>query len=465
MRHADYIPPAPSPRIVKPNARPSLKGYATYFQIMSNNPLEIWTEQHFNEPVILTKVLGYHYALVHDPEAIHRYLVTNADNYRLPAIRRLLFERVIGNGLLVSEGERWKKTRKALMPIFTPRHIFGFAEKMHAVAMRRADELQARHGEKICMSQEMIDLTLAILVEVLFSKDTDLNLEQFSTDMDRALKISGTPHAFDLMHMPQWFPRLGRGETNRLIKGMRSHLADVASTRRKKISQSNSPSSDFLTLLLEAGKDTGEGLDDEGVVDNLITFIAAGHETTARSLIWVFYLLSQSDEWRVRVEREIDAAPLADTPPEKWPSLLPELVAVIKETMRLYPAGSMFSRSAIEADTLSGHAVQAGTIAVTSAWVLHRHRKLWPSPDVFDPERFMGERAESIPKYAYLPFGAGPRVCIGASFAMQEMVIILAVFLSRLGFEFAGKEDPVPVMRITIQPESSVEMTVSARGP
>lgn len=458
---AFFIPPAPTPRYIPPDAKPSLQGYLRYFRIMARNPLEIFTTRNFEEFIQPSQVFGKRYALVHDPDAVRHYLVRNADNYGLTKLRKALFEPLIGDGLLIAEGDLWARTRKALTPVFNHRNVRGFAPVMKAVIDDEADRIAARTGEPVPMAREMLTLALNVLTSCLFSGDTAIDTERFSRNLDRLLHLAGMPHPLDLADAPAWAPRLGRGEANRVVRDLREQVSAVLVARRQ--SDTDMGSGDFLSLLMKAGVKEGAPLTDKEIIDNLITFLAAGHETTARTLTWTFYLLAKSPDTMARAQVEIDAAPLDETPPEDWASLLPFTTAVIKESMRLYPAAAIFSRLALGPDRLGDVEIEAGTEVVTSPWVLHRHNKLWERPSMFDPDRFLGARGEAIPRYAYMPFGAGPRICIGASFSMQEMVIVLASFLKRMSFTHAGLTEPQPIMRITIQPSTDVNLRVDQR--
>lgn len=461
MLETAFTPPAPKPRYIPPRARPSLQGYVRYLQIMAKNPLEIFTEANFDEFVQTSRVFGQHYALVHDPEAVRRFLVSNADNYGLTRMRRVLFEPLIGDGLLIAEGALWKRTRKALTPVFNHRNVRGFAPLMREVAAGEAAALARRDGDTVSMSREMLTLALNVLTACLFSGDDALDAERFSQNLDRLLHIAGMPHPLDLMAAPQWLPRLGRGEAVRIVAEIRGQVKTLLAARRARPKEPGTE--DFLSLLMSAGAAEGAPLSDKEIIDNLITFLAAGHETTARTLTWTFYLLSKSPQAYARAIAEVDGAALDGENPADWSASLPFVTAVIKESMRLYPAAAIFSRLAVGPDRLGGVDIAPGTEIITSPWVLHRHNKLWERPWVFDPDRFMGAAADDIPRHAYMPFGAGPRICIGASFSMQEMVIILAVFIQRLQFEHVGKEEPQPIMRITVQPSTEVEMRIEAR--
>ncbi|MEM8771446.1 MAG: cytochrome P450 [Pseudomonadota bacterium] len=458
---AEYAPPAPTPRYIPPDAKPTLRGYLRYFQIMARNPLEIFTKRNFDDFIQTSQVFGQKYALVHDPEAIRRFLVSNAENYRLTRLRRLLFEPLIGNGLLIAEGESWRRTRRALTPVFNHRRVRGFAPIMKSVVEEEAEGLGAQNGEAVSAADKMLGLALNVLTACLFSGDTAIDTVRFSRNLDRLLELAGMPHPLDLAGAPDWAPRLGRGEARRVVAELRNQVDDVVAARRARSSEADEQ--DFLSLLMNAGSEEGAPLTDKEIVDNLITFLAAGHETTARSLTWTLYLLSQSKNAYALAVEEVDAADLDAIDPADWMQALPWTTAVLKESMRLYPAAAIFSRQAIGPDRLGDVDIPAGMEIVTSPWVLHRHNRLWENPNIFDPSRFLGERGEAIARYAYMPFGAGPRICIGASFSMQEMVIALGVFLKRLLFEDAGECAPDPVMRITIHPSTDVNMRFRMR--
>ena len=210
-----------------------------------------------------------------------------------------------------------------------------------------------------------------------------------------------------------------------------------------------------------AGQDRHRAEDQPGrrtVFD--LRLLGGAPQTTARSLIWMFYLLSRDDESRARVQNEIRAIDLDALPVEQWEAAMPFASAVIKETLRLYPTASNIMRVALSDGVIAGHQIKPGTDVVVSPWVLHRHRALWRDPDVFDPNRFLPPDGDTIDRFAYLPFGAGPRVCIGAKFAIQEMLIVLVEFLSRFEFDYDNAAEPKPVLRFTIKPMEEIYMRI-----
>jgi cytochrome P450 len=346
--------------------------------------------------------------------------------------------------------------------VFNHRTVRGFAPLMRDVIKEKSAGLAARDGRLVPVAPEMLTLALDVLTACLFSGDSAIDTQRFSRDLDRLLHIAGMPHPLDLMGAPAWAPRFGRGEAERIVSQIRGQVGALLDARRRR-QENDDASSDFVGLLMRAGAEEGEPLSDKEIVDNLITFLAAGHETTARTLTWTFYLLAKSPAATKRARAEIDAAGLDEIDPADWGAALPFVAAVIKESMRLYPAAAMLSRLALNDDTLAGVPVKAGTEIVTAPWVLHRHNKLWDRPNEFDPDRFLGERGDAIPRYAYMPFGAGPRICIGASFSMQEMIIAVAEILRAVDFAHAGAGEPQPIMRITVQPSTDVKMRVSLR--
>lgn len=453
-----FHPPKPPYAHYSQSGVLKLSDYWTYFRAMSRNPLEIWGEHHFEFAIAPFTFLGRASLLINDPQAIHHCFVTNAANYRMNPVRQAVLKPFLRDGLLTAEGEVWKTARHAVAPVFTPRKVNGFAPQIRDVCEQASEAFLAVEGRTISLSDAMIDLTLDVLIETQFSGDEALDKTRFTAAICRLIEITGIPHVFDLLHLPGWIPRIGHGAAGRVIADLRRQVGAVAAARRAQpdaASAGRTP--DFLDLLL------GAGLDETAIVDNLLTFLAAGHETTARSLSWTLYLLSQAPDVLERLEAEIDAAPLDETDPAQWMDALPWTMAVIKESLRLYPPAPILARTSIAADTVVDLPVAANTDVLVSTWLLHRQRDFWPQPDAFMPERFFGDAADAIPRHAWLPFGLGPRVCIGARFAMMEMVIVLASLLRKLRFEFTGDRHPVPVMRITLQPDIELPMRVVRR--
>jgi cytochrome P450 len=248
------------------------------------------------------------------------------------------------------------------------------------------------------------------------------------------------------------------------LRFFRDSVDAIIATRRKGLADpAYKAPHDLLTLLLEArDPETGIGLDEEELRANIITFIGAGHETTANALTWSLYLLSQAPDWRARLEAEADRE-IGTGGDDTLADRLVETRAVLEEAMRLYPPAATLTREAIEPDILVGRRIKRGMRVVVSPYLVHRHRLLWRDPDLFMPERFLAEAREKIDRFAYIPFGAGPRVCVGASFALQEAQIVLAHLIQAFRFEHVETHEIRPVQRVTLRPKDGMPMRIFAR--
>jgi cytochrome P450 len=424
----------------------------------SRNPLELWGQRAYELPYVRGDWLGSPTFIVSDPRAIRYFMVENAKNYAMQPLRQRVLRPLLRDGLLTAEGELWRRSRRALAPIFTPRNIEGFAPAMRERTERFAATLGDTPGVRD-ISAEMTLLTYDILQATLFSGDIAGEPREFSTAVSQFLRRTGRVDPFDILDLPAFLPRLTRVLGRRSEGYFRRLITDTAERRAARLAADPADAPhDLLTLLLQA-----DGLSRAEIEDNIITFIGAGHETTARALAWTLYLLSQAPDEREKVEAELDR--LLDTLPDPrdWPEALVHTRAAFEEAMRLYPPAPSLNRMAIAADRFEDIAIPAGASLIILPWIVHRHRALWDDPDHFIPSRFWPENREAIDRFQYLPFGLGPRVCIGQSFAMQEGVIALAALLRHLRFDFAGARPPMPMQRITVQPDTTLDMRISCR--
>jgi cytochrome P450 len=457
---APFTPPAPVPR-----KRDNIPSLFEIVRTVFRNPLEVWGEPSYEDMWITTRFLNERTIIVNDPGLIRHVLVDNVRNYRMGTIRQLILRPILRDGLLTAEDEVWKRSRKAVAPVFTPRHAAGFADAMLACTEQRAAcyEADADCGATRDIAVDMTDLTFDILSQTLFSGEVAKTSDDFAGDVERLLHTMGRVDPLDLLKAPSWLPRPTRIGGGKVMAQFRGVVDDVMNQRRARMVAGEKVPDDFLTLLLK--REGPDGLTTDEIKDNIITFIGAGHETTARALAWTLYCLARSPVERDHVEAEIDAFMAGEVPaPQDWLDRLPKTRAAFEETMRLYPPAPSINRMAIEADTWSGVEIPKGITVLMMPWTLHRHRKLWDQPDAFWPQRFWPENRDKIDKYQYLPFGAGPRICIGATFALQEAIIILAVLLHRYRFDMApGAPEPYPVQKLTTQPQGGVQMNVTRR--
>ncbi|MDR3472757.1 MAG: cytochrome P450 [Devosia sp.] len=446
-----FLAPAPTPHAKPLNA-------VQFVLTASRNPLEIWGQRAYSEPFVRAEWLGNPTIIVSDPAAIRYLMVENARNYAMQPLRQRILRPILRDGLLTAEGELWRRTRRSIAPVFTPRNIEGFAETMRHRAAAFADRLGYEAGVRD-VAVEMTLLTYDILQATLFTGDIAGDPPEFASAVARFLRTMGHADPFDILDLPAFLPRLTRLLGRRSEHYFRTLIADTIDQRQRTMASGEGAPRDLLTLLLEA-----EGLSRPEIEDNIITFIGAGHETTARALGWTLYLLSQAPHERDKVEAELDGLLDQLHDPVQWSERLIHTRAALEEAMRLYPPAPSLNRTAVEADRFGEIDIPKGASVLILPWIVHRHRRLWQNPGHFQPARFLPENRAAIDRYQYLPFGVGPRVCIGQSFAMQEGVIALAMLMRRLRFDYVGGRPPMPVQKITVQPDIGLRMRISRRG-
>jgi len=453
------------PPSLTPLAQPL--GAIALLRTLRDNPLEAWTQAFFEQPIVTMRLPFGAVATVSDPAAIRRVLLDNAANYRKDTLQRRIVSAGLAHGLLMAEADQWRFQRRTLAPLFARKAVMGFAPFM----LRAAEEMTARWAaadadEAIDVAAEVTRLTLEVLRQTIFSDGLGRDTGDFQDAMRSYFDTIGQIDPFDLLNLPDMIPRFTRWKVRPALRFFESAVDDIIARRRQRLAQEPaSVQRDILTLLLEAqDSETGRTLSEPEVKSNIITFIAAGHETTANALAWSLFLLSQSDEWSERVaaeaQRELDAKGARDGVVDR----LVETRAVIEEAIRLYPPLAAISREAIAADELAGETIAAGTTIVIAPYVLHRQERLWKDPDLFDPTRFLPPAREAIDRYAYLPFGAGPRICIGATFALQEATLVLATVMRRFRLQVAPGHAVWPVQRVTLRPRGGLPMRITARG-
>jgi len=451
-----FIPPFPR----RPN-RP--RGALSIILALRRNPIEIWCEADFERPVSLGRsILGLRGA-AHDPVAVRRIFLDNAANYRKDELQLRVLRPGLGSGLLTSEGEDWRMQRRSLAPLFSPRQVADFAPAVQRVAQATIERLNPRReGAVTEVGALMSRMTLEVLEQTLFSQGLGREPSAFQRSVTSYFDTIGRLDPLDLVGAPSFLPRFGRRRGRPALMFFAQAVDDIIVNRRALIDSGAEAPLDLLTLLLSArDPESGRGMSDEDMRANILTFILAGHETTANALTWTVYLLSQSLEWRERAESEADRSFYPQRPAAT--EGCDTLRAVFEEAMRLYPPAAMLSRQAIADDELAGVHIPAGAVISVSPYVLHRRRGLWDNPDAFDPARFLGERRERIDRFAYIPFGAGPRVCIGMAFAMQEGIVLLANLLRAFRFELVQGQSVMPQQRVTLRPNGGLKMHVKRR--
>jgi cytochrome P450 len=448
-------------RPVVPRPRREQPGLLAFLKAVRANPITTWLDEHFVETVVAREGAMGRVTVVSDPALIRYLFVENAANYRKDDLQRRVLAPGLGNGLLTAEGEEWKLQRRTLAPIFSARHVLGFAAPMNEAGARIGRRLARRDATTVDVPLEMTRVTLDVLERTIFTEGLSSDPDALGRAITRFLESVGPVDPMDVFGVPAFVPRIGRLRARPAIRFFEEVVNALIARRRTQLDAGTAPS-DLLTLLLQAqDPETGKGLSDLEVKANIVTFIAAGHETTANALTWALYCLSQDQDARARVEREVDAVQGDGFDADA----LPFTKAVMEETMRLFPPVPFLSRQALAEDRIGRIKIPKGSLIMVAPYVLHRHRTLWDDPEAFMPERFLPENRAAVQRFSYLPFGAGPRVCIGQSFSLQEAVIVLAHIARAARFSLAPDHAPVtPLQRVTLRPEHGLRMQVERRG-
>lgn len=406
--------------------------------------------------LVSIKFLDYQTFQVNHPDLIQEVLVKQAKSFRKSPLYRMTVADYLGTGLLVSEGDFWKRQRKMMQPAFHTQRINAYAETMSAYTQRMLDSWQP--GETLDIADEMMKLTLYVVGKTLFDVDMSERSQAIAEALEYMLDDIITV-ATSIVHLPKWLPTPRRRRRKKTIQQLTDTILDIIKERRTNFEDRG----DLLSMLLAARDDDGNAMTDKQIRDEALTIVLAGHETTANALTWTLYLLSQHPQIEAALLNEIQTV-AGDTPPGL--DHLPDLrytEMVIKEGMRLFPPVWSFARQATEDVPLDDYRVLTGEIVFIAPYALHRDPRWFPEPERFDPQRFNDTSAEQIPRYAYVPFAAGPRVCIGNNFAMMEAKIILASIVQRYHLTLKAGYTPVPEPLVTLRPKEGMPMRPDSR--
>jgi cytochrome P450 len=426
----------------------------------ARDPLN-FMERLFREYGDLVRIsfFGYPIYLVAHPDGVKHVLQENHRNY-LKSFDYKILARLLGQGLVTSEGSLWLRQRRLMQPMFHRQKIAAFGDMMTDCTLRMLETWRARaeRREAIEVSNEMMRLTLEIVGRALFTMD----LTGQADTIGRWLTIANERFGqFDMGMLVSWLPTPGNLRFRRAVSELRRITLDVIARRRAE----NRDYGDLLSMLLAArDQDTGEAMSDDQLRDEVLTLILAGHETTATALSWTWYLLAQHPEVEEKLHAELDRV-LNGRPPTM--ADLPDLNytgMVIDEAMRLYPPVWAIGRAAIADDEIMGYPIPAGSNIMVSQWFTHRHPDFWESPERFEPERFSAERAEGRPRYAYFPFGGGPRQCIGNIFALTEAALVLATVAQRYRLRLVPNHRVELQPIVTLRPRYGIKATAEPRG-
>lgn len=403
----------------------------------------------------------YGYIFFH-PDHNKHILQDNNKNYtKIPHPSLVTLQPVIGNGLLTSDGEFWRQQRRLAQPAFHKRRLASFAETMTACTERMLARWQPLidSGEPFDLAHEMMELTLEIVGHTLFSIDITQEAETvgeaFTEVSEYISMLTRRPFSDILVNLP-FTPQ------HRTVKQFTQRLDEVVNQiiEQRRQTPADQMPDDLLTMLMEAEDiDTGQRMDDRQLRDEVMTIMLAGHETTALALTWAFYLLAEHPEVYNRLQEEVDRVLNGRLPTF---ADLPELTyttMVIEETLRLYPPAYAIARFGQGPDQVSGYDLPKNAVVTLSPFLTHRHPDFWEEPERFDPERFTPERKAERHRFAYIPFGAGPRLCIGNNFAMTEAILLLATISQQTGLTLTHRHPVEMDPLITLRPKYGLEVT------
>ncbi|MCB2130735.1 MAG: cytochrome P450 [Rhodobacteraceae bacterium] len=421
------------------------------FRAGRRNLLELIPEIATRQPMVSGRTVK-RWHMVMDPGANRRILKDRVEDYPKSDVTKMILAPAIGDSLFIAEGSHWHWQRRAAAPAFSPRNVQALAPVMTAAAERAAARFSRASGGIINVFDDMVSATFEVISDVTFSGGEAFDRDGVHKAIEAYIASTARLSLLDIIGAPPWVPRPARLFSAPAMRAMKS-MADAAINQRRDRPSTGIP--DLLDLLLD-GEDpeTRRRMNTAELRDNLLTFIVAGHETTALTLAWALYLCAFDPAVQARARTEAQAvlgrraATVADLP------ALGYVRQVVDEALRLYPPAAFLSRTAIAHDELCGREVRPGDTVMLPIYALHRNHLLWRDPDRFDPDRFADSK--SIDRFAYLPFGGGPRICIGASFALQEAVIILATLLARFRFAPVEGKTPQPVLILTLRPEGGV---------
>ena len=379
-----------------------------------------------------------------------------------------LLSPLLGKGILTSEGAEWKWQRQASAPMFRHQDLMGFVPAfVRATEALVAKWRAAPAGSVQAIDRDMTRATFDVISATLLPS-ADARSSRWSRNRWALFqRAGGWGQLYAMAGAPRWLPRPGMVSGARAIahaaRRGRARCCASAATMRSERRRRRAPDDLMHRLMRARTRRSGQSMNDEQLIDNLLTFYLAGHETTARALAWTLYLVARSPQWAAMLEEEIErvtgGAPVESAHIER----LVLVQQVLKESMRLYPPVPMLSRQCVAATRLDGIDIAPGATVVMPIYAMHRHAKRWEDPDAFDPARFAPEREAKIPRYQYLPFGAGPRICIGMAFAMIEATAMLATLLQKARFAPVAGHEPLPLARVTLQPGGGLPLKVHLR--
>lgn len=451
---AEATRPEP-PRIAPPRKALSILKVA---RAASRNLIEIIPQNAYQQPIVSGRNVARWHMLM-DPDAIERVLKDRVEDYPKSDVTVRLLGPALGESLFIAEGAHWRWQRRTAAPVFQHRNLMSLAPMMTEAADRSARRLAAHLGGEADISDEMVRVTLDVIADVATSGDEGIDRQAVSASVTDYIETIGRISLMDVLNLPGWIPRPAQLLHGDGVPAMREMLDGLIA---KRAAAPHRP--DLMGFMLEAkDPETGRAMTPAELRDNMLAFLTAGHETTALALAWSLYLAALYPDVQARLADEARA--LCGNGPAEGTHLdgLRFTRQVIEEAMRLYPPAGMLSRKALAEDELCGRRIRPGDTVMVPIYALHRHRLWWENADSFDPENFAPKKTGRRHRYLYLPFGGGPRICIGMHFALIEAQIVLATLMARYRFSTIDASTPYPELLITLRPGGGVKLRIEPR--
>lgn len=446
-----------APTVAAPEASP---GSFRLARLLSTDVLASFPAAAYEQDSLTQDLFGKQRILLAKPSAIRHVMLDNYTNYCRPPASQRTLRPLLGDGVLISEGESWRHQRRTLAPLFAPRVIPMLGEMVLTSALAWVDQLAERAGQPLDMLHEVGQLALEIAGRTMFSIDTGEDGRVLRGHLERFTFGLAQPRTLDFL-LPLWLPSPYDVARKRFHTKMVRVVARIMD--RRLAQPPGLHARDLMELMAQArDPETGAGFSRTQLLDEVTTMLVGGHETTAHGLFWTLYLLASAPGEQEQLAAEADAVEMA---PGRVEQALKELVftrAVASESLRLYPPGAVINRWALNDDCADGIVIPRGAFVVISPWLMHHHTRFWDEPYTFDPSRFLPDSAPPE-RFTYIPFGAGPRGCMGGGLAMAELALVTAALLRRFHVALSDHHEPKPISVIVTRPDRPIGFRLTPR--
>lgn len=423
------------------------------------NPLRTLPASVYREPIVVPPHMHGRVAWITEPSLIERVLLDEHEQFPKSPIEQRIFARILGESILTAEGQSWRWQRRIVAPLFRHGDLLALVPRMSEAADRMCRHWQQQGAGKRDIDRDMTDLTFDVLQSTIFNGATAGEAHILKHEIGRYLGWTSWDIAYEILgfSMTTWHPR------KRAMQRSADALLDTINQVIARERAAGWPGGGLMARLGQArDPDNGAPMSDGLIAQNLLTFAAAGHETTARALSWTLYLLARAPAWQKKIRDEVQGVAGDAAITAAHVDRLEMTRQVLKEGMRLYPPAPVIGRKTLAPTEIAGHHLPTGAMIVIPIWAVHRHRNLWDMPDTFDPTRFSATNETSHARTQYMPFGFGPRTCIGISFAMIEGIVLLAQMVRAFEFSCAASLAPEPVSRVTLRPRNGMPLTLES---